>query len=87
MEAKDTLMKEGGKRECVFTDKGNYRTPWSIADHTAKKQAERTESMLKEQWKQEGRREVVEWVKDELFKEPTIEDYTRWQKKLKEWGL
>jgi len=35
----------------------------------------------------EGMKKIVEWVEDELFKEPSILDYTRWQAKKKKWGL
>ncbi len=42
LRAEDTVMREVAKRPCVFTSKGQYRTPWSIADNTAKAQAKIT---------------------------------------------
>jgi len=56
MNAKNTVMNE----------KAMVRHPCWPNDIRGllKAQAERTESMLKEQWKQEGMKEVVEWVEE-----------------------
>ncbi|MCK5018240.1 MAG: hypothetical protein KAS32_14380 [Candidatus Peribacteraceae bacterium] len=40
MDYEKTIMNEDSKRPCVFKDKGGHRTPWSIADKVARKQAE-----------------------------------------------
>ena len=87
MKAKDTVMKEDGKRGCVFTDKGGYRTPWSITGHTAKAQAELSFKA--------GIREVVDWIESvrpvRKLPEGNMEHYAvsmeQWQAKLKEWGI
>ena len=89
MEAKDTVMKEDGKRGCVFTDKGGYRTPWSITDHTAKAQAELSFKA--------GIREVVDWIQQthqyigfchpDAFANWIQIEMGIWQAKLKEWGI
>ena len=41
------LLNEDGKRPCVFTGKGKYSTPWSIADKTAKAQLKKVVDLLR----------------------------------------
>ena len=43
---------------------------------------------IREEAKQAGRREVVEWIEKELLLyDPDYDDKAKWQAKLKEWGL
>ena len=89
MKAEDTVMVGELKAPYIFTNKRNYRTPWSIAEKVAKAQAPISFKA--------GQKEVVEWLKSCMLIEhcDTITDdvYCRdyrvymgeWQAKLKEW--
>ena len=92
MEVKDTGLTELQViRACKTGLPSN--APW---EDICLAQAERTEAMLKERWKQEGRREVIEWA-DKLCPHGTLSaDTSRayrreceicWQAKLKKWAL
>ena len=91
MKAEDTGMNELEMR--VVLNEASWQSPtipFSYHSAIANAQAKQTELMLKEQWKHEGRKEVVEWIKASgdasLYNQHG--DYTDdWQAKLKEWDI
>ncbi len=61
MGAKDTVMNNKQRQKFMGDEyEANTCIDWEI-DDMLRAQAEITESMLKEQWIQAGRREVAEW--------------------------
>ena len=80
MEAKDTVMSH---QECIKA-RLPVGPPYTDYERIAQAQAERTEAMLKDEWKKAGIREVVEWIESN---HTLVEKRLDWQAKLKEWGI
>lgn len=93
MEARQTVMNDNTKRQFRYIPNKPSKdvSKWDI-ESMLQAQAEQTESMLKEQWKQEGIREVVKaliMIDKEAY---DVKDFTRrvcdliveWQAFLKE---
>ena len=89
MEAKDTVMNELEMR--VVLNEASWQSPtipFSYHFAIANAQAKQTELMLKEQWKQEGKKVVVEWVEAHRFHTCSFYSEEDWQAQVKkEWGL
>ena len=89
MDWKDTVM---SYRECQSA-KLPTTPPFTDDERIAQAQAERTETMLKDEWIKEGRREVVEWtikrdcsyhfLGKKVYNFKIVED--EWQAKVEEW--
>ncbi len=93
MEAKDTVMSVSNIEYCFCKTEPEATELRKVAEF----QADRTDDMLKEQRKQEGRKEVVELLMTTVDYECEDEDGSpcisfwfapeKWQAKLKEWGI
>lgn len=94
MEAKETVLTYHEAKKI-----GGFSNLESILKARLLAQAEQTERMLKEQLKQEGRQEVVDWIKQhsqlercdpdvmQYFNDYLWFDMADWKDKLKSWGI
>ena len=105
MEAKDTVMSDEQIANVIQPYLTSYTRPDGIPmsglEHSnyvrqqkreiAKAQALHTESLLKEQWIREGRKEVVIWVEKQATHRDSFTGYLfgyqEWQAQLEKWGI
>ena len=87
MKAKDTVI-SWERIRMVFQeqDKKGTTDNMFIMEALCEAQAEQTESMLKEQWKQEGIKEVVEWAM-KYYESRCVLMSEEGKTKLKDWGI
>jgi len=89
MDWKDTVIMPGQtqrKRKELFPH--GHKDCFECERFVREAQAKITEDMLKDQWKQEGVREVVKWINVNYilaFLPPW--KCQKWQAKLKQWGI
>ena len=91
MEAEDTVVKTSEVMEIIESNSGSLPTTKAILDYLSPK----LDAIVNTERKA-GIKEVVDWLKQENDKNPTVLDGSfiiakinsaRWQAKFKEWGI